>query len=150
MTINTVIGLIPDDQKAIPLEINILDNSALLDAIVVALLLRQPTDKSISYAEMASLLNTTQRTIGLSVNRLVAKDLIAKDDHGRLGTFYVVKQHGGLKLPAWIQDFTAALIELNNDADLKKQVREEISGIEFKRGLQVLQEELRDKFYRPK
>lgn len=149
MLINEAIGLISADLDAKQIGINVLDNSALYDALVFGLLQRQPPEKPISYAELARLIDVSARTIGSSVNRLCEKGVLEKEDNGRLGATYVVHPEKYDRMPPWIINLTAALIDLHNQPKLENTTQEEVKATQFYRGFQVLRREIRDKFYRP-
>ena len=97
---------------------------------------------------MANLLNLSQRVVGSSVNRLIRRGEISKEDHGRLGAYYTVHRDTARRLPVWIKELTGALIDLDNNTDLKALAVAEANEIDFQRGIEVLKSELRDKFYR--
>src|SRR5690606_5665309 len=105
-------------------------------------------DKPIAYSDMAKLLNVSQRVIGSAVKRLIERGEISKEDHGRIGAYYIVHHEKARTLPVWLAELTAALIDLNNNADLKASAVKETEEINFQRGLAVLKDELRAKFYR--
>jgi hypothetical protein len=149
MLINEAIGLIPADLDAKHIGINVLDNSALYDALVFGLLQRQPPDKPISYAELARLIDVSTRTVGSSVNRLCEKGVLEKEDNGRLGATYIAHPEKYERMPPWIINLTAALIDLHNQPKLESDTQGEVKETQFYRGFQVLRREIRDKFYRP-
>lgn len=149
MMISTAVGLIPKEPDAMKIAFNVLDNSELYEALVLGLLNRQPSDRPISYRDMAMLVGSTPRVIGAAVNRLIDKGEISKEDRGRLGSFFTIHHEKQRKLPVWVREFTAALIDLHNDPEFKAQVIEECKEIGFLKGFEVLRKELRDKFYRP-
>jgi hypothetical protein len=150
LIIVSAVGILQDNPQAIHVGFNVLDNSELYDALILGLLKRQPTDKPIAYSDIARLLNVSQRVVGSSVNRLIQRGAISKEDHGRIGAFYTVHKADGKPLPLWVTEITAALIDLNNDPDLKARTEMEIAEINFKHGMNILRQELREKFYHPK
>ena len=150
MIINTAIGLVEREENAKKIGINVIDNSDLYDALVFGLLKRQPTDQPISYTDLAALLNLTARIVGSAVNRLIKQQIIEKDERGRLGSLYTVYSERYELLPLWIIEFTAALIDLHNDPELKARTIEEVKETQFYRGFEVLRKEIREKFYHPR
>jgi DNA-binding transcriptional ArsR family regulator len=150
MIINEAIGLVPANEVAERIGIKVIDNSNLYDALVFGLLRRQPSETPISYSELADLLSLTPRVIGSSVNRLIKDKIVTKQERGRLGAVYVVYPERYKPLPTWIIEFTAALIELHNNPDLKKEVVGEVEQTQFFRGFEQLKRELRQKFYKPR
>lgn len=148
LIIVSAVGLLEKQPEAINVGFNVLDNSQLHDALVLGLLKSQPDDKPISYSEIAKLLNVSQRVVGSAVNRLIERGEISKEDHGRSGAYYTVHEDKAPTLPLWVTRLTEALSELNNDPALKAQTVSEIAEINFRHGLTILQDELRNKFYR--
>lgn len=148
LIIVTAVGMIEDRQDAIRIGFNVLDNSELHDALVFGLIHGQRNGNPIAFTDMAKLLNVSDRVIGASVGRLVASGRIAKEDRGRAGSVYTIQPNQPAQIPVWILKFTEALAELNDDPKLKAQVVAECESIGFMRGMQVLKDELRSKFYR--
>jgi predicted transcriptional regulator len=139
--INTAIGIIEDDTPFVGY--NVLDNSELHDGLTVSLISHFPKGESISYTEIGKLLGYHPNTIANAVKRLVEKGYISKEEQGRAGTYYTV--HTLPRLPLWMTEFTRALVQLYTDADLKERVVVEVQNIGFKRGLEALQAEIRDR-----
>lgn len=139
--INTVTGVIPSDVP--PMGIGI-DNSELNDALVIGLILNTPDDVALTYSDMAEILGFHANTAANVVKRLASNGKITRHEQGRSGSTY--KVNGKPKIPAWITEFTRALIELRTRPELKAQVQQECANITFRRGFEVIRDELSEKF----
>lgn len=138
--INTMVGVIEDDTK------NMIgygfDNSLLYETLVAGLL-RDETPKPLLQADMADMLMCHTRTIRSALKRLEEKGYVRKE-----GLHYRLINEPFI--PVWIREFTRAMVELRFDGELLAQAREESAKIYFRRGLQVIRDELREKYYRPR
>lgn len=128
---------------------NVFDHSDLNDALVFGAIQNLEPRRKLIYDDLAKILNLTRRIIGLAINRLVENGYLTKEDFGTSGAAYY-KTEKLLILPMWVENFTEALVQLNEDKALNDAVTEALKEVGFKRGLQVLQDEIRAKFYRRK
>jgi hypothetical protein len=148
MIINSAIGLIEVNKGAPKVGVNVLDNSAFNEALVIGLLQKLAPDKAITFMEIGQLLNVNHRVAGYTITRLLKKEIISKRDYGTAGVFYTINADKKPALPPWVKDFTAALIDLHSDADFRARVIAECEEISFRRGFEVLKDEMREKFNR--
>jgi len=138
--INTVVGVIEDDVKD---TIGYgLDNSRLYEALIVGLL-RHETPKVLLQADLAEMLMCHTRTIRVALKRLEEKGHVRKE-----GLPYRLIDEP--LIPLWVKEFTKAMIDLRFDDDLLAVAREASAKIYFRRGLQAIRDELREKYYRPR
>lgn len=139
--INTSLGVIHDDTDEI-IGYGVLDNTRLYEALIAGLLCHE-TPKPLLQADMADMLMCHTRTIRSALKRLEDNGFVQKDGlHYRL-----VKEP---VIPLWIREFTKAMLELRFDDELLTAARQESAKIHFKRGVQIVKEELREKYYRPR
>jgi len=139
--INSVLGVIEDNTKD-TIGYGVLDNTRLYEALVTGLL-RHETPKPLLQADMADMLMCHTRTIRATLKRLEENGHVRKD-----GLHYHLVNEPSI--PVWIKEFTKAMIELRFDDELLARAREESAKIYFRRGLQVVRDELREKYYRPR
>ncbi len=152
MLINIAVGFLieTDGDKRVKVGYNALDKSDLYDRLVLVLVESQPKDKPITYAEMGAILKRHPQSISGSISRLRSNGVIDKEEFGTRGAFYTVFEQSKPPIPQWIENLARAMSDLHNDPELKAQAEKETERIGFKRGFQVLREELREKFYRPR
>lgn len=147
--INTAIGVIEDYPDMTKVGINVLDNSQINNTLVFGILHHHPEEELISYPEIGRMLKIHAQTVGKGVKQLVADGIINKEDFGSSGSTYTI-----LRVPIypkWIMHFTKAIIELEYDEEgLRDEVIIQCEKIHFRRGMEILKEELRNKFYRRK
>jgi len=140
------VGLLDDifeqsDYKAI-------DNSEISNAFILYLI-QTYGDKPLSYAEMGDILGYNNNTVYSIVSRLVKRGMVEKLESSRAGTVYTVSSDVP-PIPKWIQNIADSLIRIHHDHDLKYAVMGECRGISFKQGFEAMQDELREKYYRPR
>lgn len=148
LIINTSIGLIEDKKTFQRVGINVLDNSQIHSALVFGVIYHQPLGTLISYPEIGKLLLLHGRTVGIAVKKLIADGNISKEDFGASGSTYTILEVPNY--PRWVLLFTQAIVELSQNAALEAEINAECEEIQFKRGMETLKEELREKFYRRK
>lgn len=143
-------GFFGDTKNVQDIGVNVLDNSQFNNALVYGVLLSiQKTDvELLSYSKLGQILSLHPQTCGKAVNRLINDGIISREDFGSSGSNYsIIKQQSYAQ---WIFQLTSALVSLWMDEDLHAEVAREVEHVQFQRGLQVLKQELRDKFYHPK
>jgi DNA-binding transcriptional ArsR family regulator len=151
MLIMTNVEMFDDEREKIEkIGYNLLDHSKLNDALVLGLLIHAPEGKPITYRELGEILKKHPQTVGGAVSRLTADGVVTKRDFGASGSIFTVHERMIPVLPNWILKFTHALMELHTDPELHARIEENAKSIKFKRGFEVLREELREKFYRPR
>lgn len=139
--INTSLGVIADDTDEI-IGYGVLDNTRLYDALVAGLL-RHDTTKPLLQSDLADMLMCDKRTIRNALRRLEDNGFVTRD-----GMHYRIVNEP--QIPLWIREFTQAMLELRFDDELLTTARKESADIHFKRGVQIVKEELREKYYRPR
>lgn len=146
--INTAIGVIEDNPDMLKVGINVLDNSQINEALVYSVIAHLPDDQLVSYPEIGRMLSLHPQTVGRAVKSLIAEGVLSKEDYGASGSGYTILEQP--TYPKWIQHFAGAIVELHYDDELREAVAKECENIHFSRGMEVLKEELRKKFYRRK
>ena len=126
----------------------IIDNSELNNAFVLYLM-QIFGDKPASYTEMADILGYNVKTVNSIVARLLKRGMVEKLESSRAGTVYAISPDVP-PIPKWIQNIADSLIRMHRDHDLKYAVMGECRGISFKQGFEAMQDELREKYYRPR
>jgi len=106
-------------------------------------------DKPTSYTEMADVLGYNVKTVNSIVSRLVKRGMVEKLESTEAGTVYAISSDVP-PIPKWIQNIADSLIRMHSDHDLKYAVMGECRGISFKQGFEAMQDELREKYYRPR
>lgn len=142
-------GFFGDTRDIQSIGINVLDNTELNSALVYGILyeLQYHDVEKISYPKIGTMLTMHSQTVGKAVNRLIEETAILREDFGGAGSSYAIVDKRAY--PQWIFQFTKALVALWLDEKLKEEITKETEHIEFRRGMQVLKRELREKFYRP-
>ena len=149
MIINSRVGVFgDDDENAIPVGINVLDNSGLNDAMILGFLLHQPSDQPITYSTLGGYLKKSPQTAAGSIQRWIARGVLTKEDRGVLGAVYTIHDEMTPKLPSWLLRFTEAIIQLQHDPELRAAVEEQTANVRFQRGLEIMRQEVSEKFYR--
>jgi len=141
--INTYAGVIEDDTEKL-IGINVLDNSLLNEALILGMLKAYPDGQPLKYGDLATIMDKHYNTIGNAVKRMLEKGYLDKQGVSQNGSIYTVVDDS--HLPQWIVDFTAAIVEIETNPDVKKTVFDACKDIGFKRGLQVLKWEILEKF----
>jgi predicted DNA-binding transcriptional regulator len=126
----------------------VLDNAELNNAFILHLI-GVSGDKPIAYTEMADILGYNVKTVNSIVARLLKRGMVEKLESSRAGTIYAISPDVP-PIPKWIQNIADSLIRMHRDHDLKYAVMGECRGISFKQGFEAMQDELREKYYRPR
>jgi hypothetical protein len=125
-----------------------IDNSEISNALILSLM-QTSGDKPVSYAEIGDILGYNTNTVNSIVSRLVKRGMVEKLESSRAGTVYAISPDVP-PIPKWIQNIADSLIRIHHDHDLKYAVMGECRGISFKQGFEAMQDELREKYYRPR
>lgn len=141
--IATYAGVIEDD-KSLLIGVNVLDNSLLNEALLLGLIRALPDDEPIRYQQLGDMIGKHVNTVGRAMKRMFEKGYLSKSDKFMHGAFYTIEDDS--HLPKWMIEFAQALVEIETDEDFKKKVYEDCEGLGFKRGFQVLREEIVAKF----
>lgn len=144
--INTYARIVEDDTKKL-IGINVLDNSGLNEALILGLLRAFTPQKSIRYEEIAEIISKHYNTVLHTTQRLLKKGYVSKVDNYRNGAFYTVVKDD--HLPLWMIEFTQAIVDIRTNDELKKKVYDECKGINFRRGMEILKDEILAKFRLP-
>ncbi len=117
----------------------ILNNRGLYRAMIYALIVNYPKDKTVNQSEMARAMGWNRSTISRLVKSMESDGYITYDRD--TSTYAVVKE---LEVPDWIIEFSKALMELQFDDKKVQDFDEEYEKVEFIRGFQVLWDELKN------
>lgn len=142
--IATYAGVITDEKKKL-IGINVLDNSQLNEALILGLLRAYPVGQPVTYEALGEIISKHVNTVGKAVKSMLKKGYLTKEPVYKSGAIYTVEQDE--HLPVWMIEFTEAVVQIATDEDVKKKVYEDCKGLGFKRGFQVLREEIVSKFY---
>ena len=115
-----------------------------MSSLILGMIHAYSTGKPIKYEQLAKILNKHPNTVARAVKRLLEKGSLNKRDDGIRGAIYTVEDIS--YLPQWIVQFTAAIIQIETNADIKEAVYQDCKGLGFRRGLAVLKQEILDKF----
>lgn len=138
------VGFFDDDAKQIGY--GIIDNAELHNAFVLAVI-KAYGDNRVSYTDISEVLGYKLKTVNSIVMRLVKRGMLEKQDINRSGTIYGVSSSMP-KIPKWIDNIAASLIRIYQDEKFKRVVADECKDVSFVRGFQVMQKEVREKYYR--
>lgn len=126
---------------------NVFRQSKMNDLMVFTLLKNRDDPKTpISYSEIGEILHMSSKVVGISVRRLAKSGSIKKEDYGTAGAFYKIVEPSRVKIPTWLSEFTKALLEIHVNDQLAMQAHEEMSKIEFSRGVEALMHDVSRKF----
>ncbi|MEO1645640.1 MAG: hypothetical protein AAFR67_10665, partial [Chloroflexota bacterium] len=125
--------------------VNVFDNRKLNGALIYGVLSQLQPDEAISYSGIGDILNIHGNTVGRAVKKLVADGYVTKEDFGSAGAKYTLHDWN---LPLWVIHFAGALAELHEDDAMMQQASEYSDRVQFRRGMQVLRDELTEKFYK--
>jgi hypothetical protein len=125
-----------------------IDNSEISNALILSLI-QTSGNNPISYTEIGDILGYNTNTAHSIVSRLVKRGIVEKLESSRAGTVYAISPDVP-PIPKWIQNIADSLIRMHRDHDLKYAVMGECRGISFKQGFEAMQDELREKYYRPR
>ena len=143
--IATSLGIIKGNPNVVAIGVNVLDNRVLNGALIYGILKAYPVE-TISYPTIGKMLNIHTNTVGRAVKKLIKDGHISKEDYGAAGSAYKIENEWNL--PVWVFKFTEAIVELHNDEELLAATIEDNSRIEFRRGMQVLSDEITKTIYR--
>jgi len=114
----------------------VLDNQNLYQALVLAMIVGYPAGETVSQTEIAKASKWSRATVTRTVTAMKENGILAHD-----GSKYTVLDDS--KVPQWIYKFGKALIELHLNPELIEPLEEHYNGFQFRRGFQVLWDELR-------
>jgi|GEM_PF-6740729 len=116
----------------------ILTNQELYESLILSIILGYPEDQRITQADISNVTGWSRPTVARTIKSLVKKK---KLHYERKGSIYQVLEHD---LDDWFIKYGAALIELYFSSEMKDFLDNKYGEWEFRRGFQVLWDEIRN------
>lgn len=140
MMIAVYTGVIEDDEGK-QIGVNVLDNRQLHQAIVLGMISAYGEERSVSYSQLSEYVPVSMYAVRDYVKALEKDGKVTRLD--RYQTMHGVRYEAKTDhLPAWMMEFTSAIVEVEENPEFKQAVWKRFKNRNFIKGWEVLKAEV--------